>query len=153
MNSLWVPKVAPSIESREAEIRTMSWEESQEWCNFVLMKPTVLPAGVSVETAEMRPESPPGRRDGPTDRRLPSWTLSNRACHRCVLAGKERRVRIKQYLQIRASKSLSAQSWLLWRMLDKQAYVIRPGLIGRLVAARPLRLRVEPFIMHSPMIK
>jgi hypothetical protein len=98
MNVPWVPKVAPSIESREAEIRGMSWEESQEWCNFVLMQPTLLPAGVSVETAEMRPESPPGRRDGPKDSRLPSWTLSNRASHRCVLAGKERRVRIKQYL-------------------------------------------------------
>ena len=98
MNSPWVPKVAPSIESPEAEIRGMSWEESQEWCNFVLMKPTLLPEGVSLETAEMRPESPPGRRDGPKDSRLPSWTLSNRACHRCVLAGKERRVRIKQYL-------------------------------------------------------
>ena len=98
LNSLWVPNVAPSIESREAEIRAMTWEESQEWCNFVLMKPTVLPAGVAVETSEMRPESPPGRRDGPTDSRLPSWTLSNPACHRCVLAGKERRVRIKQYL-------------------------------------------------------
>jgi len=43
MNSPWVPKVAPSIESPEAEIRSMSWEESQEWCNFVLMKPTLLP--------------------------------------------------------------------------------------------------------------
>jgi hypothetical protein len=76
----------------------MSWEESQAWCNFVLMKPTLLPEGISLETAEMRPESPPGRRDGPQDSRLPSWTLSNRAAHRSVLAGKERRVRIKQYL-------------------------------------------------------
>jgi hypothetical protein len=98
MNSAWVPKVAPSIESPEAEIRSMSWEEAQEWCNFVLRKPTLLPEGVSMETAEMRPESPPGRRDGPMDSRLPSWTLSNRASHRCVLAGKQRRVRIKQYL-------------------------------------------------------
>jgi hypothetical protein len=98
MNGPWLPKVAPSIEAREAEIRSMSWEESQEWCNFVLMKPALLPAGVSLETAEMRPESPPGRRDGPHDSRLPSWTLSNRACHRSVLAGKERRLRIKQFL-------------------------------------------------------
>jgi hypothetical protein len=98
MNRTWVPKAAASIQSEEAEIRSMSWEESHEWCNFVLMKPTLLPAGVSVETAEMRPESPPGRREGPTDSRLPTWTLSNRACHRCVLAGKERRMRIKQYL-------------------------------------------------------
>jgi hypothetical protein len=97
MNSPWVSKVAASIESSEAEIRGMSWEEAQEWCNFILMKPTLLPEGMSLETAEMRPESPPGRRDGPKDGR-PSWTLSNRACHRCVLAGKERRVRIKQYL-------------------------------------------------------
>jgi len=98
MKSPWVPRVAPSIESLEAEIRSMGWEESQEWCNFVLMKPMVLPEGVSLEKAEMRPESPPGRRDGPEDSRLPSWTLSNRASHRCVFAGKERRVRIKQYL-------------------------------------------------------
>ncbi len=98
MISPWVPKVAPSIESPEAEIRSMSWDESQEWCNFALMKPALLPKGVSLETAEMRPEAPPGRRDGPQDSRLPSWTLSNRASHRCVLAGKERRVRIKQYL-------------------------------------------------------
>jgi hypothetical protein len=98
MNAPWVPKVAPSIESREADIRSMSWEEAQDWSNFVLMKPTLLPAGLSLETAEMRAESPPGRRDGPTDSRLPSWTLSNRACHRRVLAGKGRRVRIKQFL-------------------------------------------------------
>jgi hypothetical protein len=98
MNSLWMPKVAASIESPEAEIRSMSREQTQEWCNFVLLAPGLLPEGVSLETAEMRPESPPGRRDGPTDNRLPSWTLSNRACHRCVLAGNERRVRIKQYL-------------------------------------------------------
>jgi hypothetical protein len=90
--------VAPSIESPEAEIRSMSWEEAQAWCNFVLMKPTLFPEGVALETAAMRPESAPGRRDGPKEPRLPDWTLSNRSCHRCVLAGQERRVRIKQYL-------------------------------------------------------
>ncbi len=98
MNDPWTPKVASSIESPEAEIRSLSWEESQPWCNFVLMKPTLFPEGVSLQAGELRPESPPGRRDGPTDSRLPSWTLSNRATHRCVLAGKERSVRIKQYL-------------------------------------------------------
>jgi hypothetical protein len=98
MHSPWVPKVAPSIESPEAEICIKSWEESQEWCNSVLMKPTLLPNGVFLDTAEMRPESPPGRRDGAKDSRLPSWTLSNRACHRCVLAGEARRLRIKQFL-------------------------------------------------------
>ncbi len=98
MHNLWAPKVAPSIASHEAKVRSMSWEEAQAWCSFVLLKPTLLPAGVSVESAAMRPESPPGRRDGPNDSTSPSWTLSNRACHRCVLAGNERRVRIKQFL-------------------------------------------------------
>lgn len=87
MNSPWVPKVAPSIQSPEAEIRSMSWEESQKWCNFVLMKPTLLPEGVSLETAAMRPESPPGRRDGPKDSRLPSWTS---ACSAVFLAPADR---------------------------------------------------------------
>jgi hypothetical protein len=90
--------VASSIESRQAEIRSMAWEEAQDWCNFVLMKPTLLPDGVSLETAEMRPESPPGRREGAKESGLPDWTLSNRAAHRSVLAGKDRRVRIKQFL-------------------------------------------------------
>jgi hypothetical protein len=113
MSIPWVPKVAPAIDSREAEIRSMSWEESQEWCNFALMKPTLLPDGVSEESALMRPESPAGRREGPNDSRLPSWTLSNRACHRCVLAGAERRVRIKQFLYDWAPPAFDCPSlWL-----------------------------------------
>jgi hypothetical protein len=123
MKTPWVPRTAPSIDSPEAEIRSMSWEESQEWCNFVLMKPTLFPAGVSLETAEMRPESPPGRRDGAPDSRLPSWTLSNRACHRSVLAGKGRRLRIKQYLYDWAPPAFDCPS--LW-----QSPVVRHFSVG-----------------------
>jgi hypothetical protein len=123
MNSPWVATVAASIESPEADIRSMDWEKSQLWCNFALMKPTLLPDGVSLETAEMRPESPPGRRDGPKDSRQPSWTLSNRASHRCVLAGKDRRLRIKQYLYDWAPPAFDCPS--LWL-----SPVVRHFLVG-----------------------
>jgi hypothetical protein len=95
MSTSWIPRTAPSIESEEARVRALDWQEAQGWCNFVLMRPTVFPDDLTLEKTEMRPESPPGRINSS---HRPEWTQSNRAAHRCELAGRERRLRIKQFL-------------------------------------------------------
>jgi hypothetical protein len=98
MTTPWIPRTAPSIEAKEARVRSMEWQEAQDWCNFVLMRPAVFPDDLSLEKTEMRPESPPGRPVEINVSHRPEWTQSNRAAHRSELAGQERRLRIKQFL-------------------------------------------------------
>src|SRR5262249_54328688 len=97
MTTFWLPRTAPSVQSSDAASRNLGWEEVQDWCNFVLLRPSSLPDGLMIAKTELRPEAPPGRPEGskPADR--PSWTLSNRSAHRCELAGGGRRLRIKQF--------------------------------------------------------
>lgn len=76
----------------------MEWDEAQGWCNFVLMRPMVFPDDLSLEKTEMRPESPPGRPREINASHRPEWTQSNRAAHRSEFKGRERRLRIKQFL-------------------------------------------------------
>jgi hypothetical protein len=98
MSTPWIPRTAPSIESEEARVRAVEWREAQSWCNFVLMRPTFFPGDLSLEKTEMRPESPPGRAENLNDSHRPEWTRSNRAAHRSEFRGRERRLRIKQFL-------------------------------------------------------
>lgn len=70
----------------------------QEWCNFVLLEPTVLPADLMLVSRSVRPEAPPARRSGDDSPLRPEWTDSNRACHHSVYAGRGRRLRMKQFL-------------------------------------------------------
>lgn len=98
MSTPWIARTAPSIESEEARVRRMEWEEAQGWCNFVLMRPTVFADDLSLEKTEMRPESPPGRPAEVNESHRPEWTRSNRAAHRSEIAGRGRRLRIKQFL-------------------------------------------------------
>jgi hypothetical protein len=94
----WKPRIVSSIESSDAGVRRMGWEEAQAWCNFVLMRPTVLPDDVGIEKLEMRPEAPPGRPADVNQTARPEWTQSNRAVHRAEITGHHRRLRIKQFL-------------------------------------------------------
>ena len=94
----WRARAASSVESEEAKVRSMEWREAQDWCNFVLMKPTAFPDDLSLEKTELRPEAPPGRRADVAGGQRPDWTQSNRAAHRSEFVGPLRRLRIKQFL-------------------------------------------------------
>lgn len=98
MSTPWKARTAPSIESKEASVRSLLWEEAQPWCNFVLMRPEAFPVDLSLVKTEVRPESPPGRSHDMTGSHRPDWTQSNRAAHRSEFAGLDRRLRIKQFL-------------------------------------------------------
>jgi hypothetical protein len=109
----WIPKVAPSVESLDARARHMDWEIAQLWCNFVLLRVGQLPDDLVVTKTEMRPEAPPGRLVANDQTPRPTWTLSNRACHRSELVGKNRKVRIKQFLYDWAPPAFDCPSlWL-----------------------------------------
>ncbi|MFI1681819.1 hypothetical protein [Streptomyces sp. NPDC020607] len=71
-------------------------EEAQEWCNFVLWRPTLLPEGCSLLTSTLRKEAPPGHREGATGRS--PWSDANNAVYRSEIGGPGRRLRIKQFL-------------------------------------------------------
>ncbi len=89
----------------------MDWEEAQQWCNFVLMKPD-LPPGWKIESAQMRPEAPPGRKDEDDSGRS-VWTRSNRSSHRTEIQAGDSRVRVKQFLYDWAPPSFDHPSlWL-----------------------------------------
>jgi hypothetical protein len=98
MGAKWEWRIAASIESAEAAIRSMGWEEAQRWCNFVLMRPAGLPHGLSVEQVEVRPEAPPGRYPGMDMTGRFVHNYSNRATHLCTISGDGRRLHIKQLL-------------------------------------------------------
>jgi hypothetical protein len=91
-------QVAPSIEHAAAQLRSMDWEEAQAWCNFVLHRPTRLPAGTEIARCTMRPEAPPGRPAQQEQAGRSPWTISNRAAHRCEIIGAGRALRMKQFL-------------------------------------------------------
>jgi hypothetical protein len=113
MQPTWVPKVAASVESSDARARHMGWEEAQLWCNFALLRVGQLPDDLAVTNTEMRPEAPPGRPAADDQTPRPTWTSSNRSCHRSELVGKNRRVRIKQFLYDWAPPAFDCPSlWL-----------------------------------------
>ena len=97
MIASWTHKRAESSDSAEAAVRQVGWEEAQLWCNFVLMRPTVLPEGTTIEKAGVRPEAPPGRH-GDNDGSHPTWTESNRSGFRFEIVGAGRRLRVKEFL-------------------------------------------------------
>ncbi len=98
MNARWEWRIAQSIESAEAAIRSMDWEEAQGWCNFVLMRPVGLPDGLMVEQIELRPEAPPGRYAGMDMTGRFEHNYSNRVTHRSTISGDGRKLHIKQLL-------------------------------------------------------
>ncbi|MFJ9606564.1 hypothetical protein ACIRS1_09490 [Kitasatospora sp. NPDC101176] len=69
-------------------------ELAQDWCNFVVWRPTALPAGCTAGAGTLRREAPPGRVDA--EGRSP-WSDANPAGYRTEVAGGGRRLRLKQF--------------------------------------------------------
>jgi hypothetical protein len=113
MRPPWIHSIAPGFEPETSAPRPMDWKAAQGWCNFILMHPEVLPDGLSESEARVRPEAPPGRMPGDAAEARPSWTVSNRSCHRSEYAGGGRRLRIKQFLYDWAPPAFDHP--LLWR--------------------------------------
>ncbi|MEV6835727.1 hypothetical protein AB0N17_14605 [Streptomyces sp. NPDC051133] len=69
--------------------------EAQDWCNFVLWRPSALPEGCDTAVGTLRREAPPGRVDAVG--RTP-WSDANPAGYRTEISGGGRRLRLKQFL-------------------------------------------------------
>jgi hypothetical protein len=107
----WKFQTAVSIESPDASVRSLGWGEAQAWCNFVLMYPSFIPDDLALEKSEIRPEAPPGRPTHTDQRSRPDWTRSNRAAHRAEYVGRDRRLRIKQFLYDYAPRHLTTPAF------------------------------------------
>jgi hypothetical protein len=90
----WVPRVAASARAAEACIQALDWEQAQPWCNFVLLRPSVLPAGLALLKQELRPEAAPPEGVSPSE----LAASGTRSSYRCEYAGGGRRLRLKQFL-------------------------------------------------------
>src|SRR5262245_31177450 len=117
MNERWTLETAPSVDSPEAAIRAASWEEAQPWCNFVLLAPSVLPPGTTLEAMTLRPEAPPGRVEGAAPDGRPDWSSANRSCFRFEIAGAGRRLRVKEFLYDWAPAAFDHPS--LWKSRNR----------------------------------
>lgn len=74
---------------------TLDEPRAQDGCNFVVWRPTALPAGSDTSTGTLRREAPPGRVEAAG--RTP-WSDANPACYRTEISGAGRRLRLKQFL-------------------------------------------------------
>ena len=92
----WVWRTVPEAADLPSAPAAMEPEKAQEWCNFVLWRPTELPEDCEVACGTLRQEAPAGR-NGNTAGRTP-WSPANPAAYRMEIAGRERRLRIKQFL-------------------------------------------------------
>ena len=45
----WIPRSTANFQNNEPVTFISDWVDAQSWCNFVLMKPGELPAGLKVE--------------------------------------------------------------------------------------------------------
>ncbi|ADD43404.1 hypothetical protein Snas_3747 [Stackebrandtia nassauensis DSM 44728] len=120
----------------------ISAADAQGWCDFVVFSPGWLPGDCHVEAVTIRKEAPPGRSDGVTDGRTP-WSTINPAALRFEIAGRDRRLRVKQFLYDWAFPALDHPClWnsattphplpdgaILWRGTD---YMGRDGASARL---------------------
>ena len=107
----WQPRIATPAPSKEAIIRSMNLEEAQDWCNFLLFRPTSLPEGVSLERSMLRPEAPP---DNEEDGAVSSY--------RCEYAGDGRRLRMKQFLYDFAPPAFDHPS--LWKSDRVEPFIV-----------------------------
>lgn len=94
----WRHCTAKSIDDENSKLRTVTWEQAQPWCNFVVLRPEELPSGLVLQNLCLRPEAPPGRSDrlGMTGR--PDWHEHNRCSLRFEVVGAGRLLRVKQFL-------------------------------------------------------
>lgn len=98
----FAPDPAARLTCREQVLLpvVISLEEAQQWVNFVVHEPRVLPDDCRVAETSVRPEQPPGRPDGlqATDIGQTPWSDANPCSARTVIHGRGRALRIKQFL-------------------------------------------------------
>jgi hypothetical protein len=94
MNTPWAPRVASSSRAEDAGLQARDWEQAQPWCNFVLLRPSVIPAGLALVKQELRPEAPPPPGLDPNE----AAASGIRSSFRCEYEGGGRRLRVKQFL-------------------------------------------------------
>lgn len=101
--------------SKESKLFESTWQEAQEWCNFVLFKPETLPEGISEITSQMRSEASPVR-----------------ASHKSEFGNQERRFSLKQFLYDWAPPAYDHPSlWMNPNISNHENTPIpRPHLIG-----------------------
>ena len=94
MTAPWVPRVAASARAADAGIQALDWEQAQPWCNFVLLRPSALPAGLALVKQELRPEAPPPEGVSPSE----LAASGTRSSYRGEYEGAGRWLRLKQFL-------------------------------------------------------
>ncbi|MCP9489166.1 MAG: hypothetical protein MSC31_04750 [Solirubrobacteraceae bacterium MAG38_C4-C5] len=75
----------------------MAADEAQVWCNFPVLVPRGLPPETTIVTQTLRPECCPGRPAGSAGSRSP-WSEGNPSSYRFEIAGKGRKLRVKEFL-------------------------------------------------------
>lgn len=88
---MYQPKIG-----QDSSFKALNWPEAQEWCNFVLFQPTLLPDGMKIVDQQLRPES-----------------HAEPSTYRCEIAGQGRKLSIKQFLYDWAPPAYDHPS--LWR--------------------------------------
>lgn len=91
----WRPQVLANASDLDPVPPVIEEERAQEWCNFVLWRPTALPEGCGTSVGTLRREAPPGRVEA--EGRTP-WSDANPAGYRTEISGGGRRLRLKQFL-------------------------------------------------------
>jgi hypothetical protein len=125
-----VPRVASN--AAEAGLQPLDWEQAQPWCNFVLLRPSVLPAELVLVKQELRPEAPPPEGVSPSE----LAASGTRSSYRCEYAGKGRCLRLKQFLYDWAPPAYDHPS--LWISRN------RPFLVGEHVGWQGHDYRQRP---------
>lgn len=112
MNALqWSHQQLADAAELEAQPPMLPADEAQEWCNFVLFLPTEVPEDCVVNMGTLRREAPPGRIPGHTIARTPT-SDNNPSTYRFEITGRNRRLRVKQFLYDWAFPALDHPS--LW---------------------------------------
>lgn len=138
----WTHQMLGDPADLEATPPEMEAAKAQGWSNFIVFTPSRLPAGTRLVKQSLRREAPPGRVGDSTVGRTP-WTENNPAAFRFEVAGKDRRLRVKQFLYDWAFPALDHPAlWLsrttsdalnqhhvVWHGVD---YMGHPGASARL---------------------
>ncbi len=119
-------RIAPSVDSDSARLRPMDWDEAQDWCNFVLLRPDELPPGTRCATGTIRPEAPPGRPPGLDLSGRFEHGISNRASYRFEVHGRDRALRVKQFCYDLGPPAFGFPS--MW--LNPTRPFVRDGVVG-----------------------
>lgn len=93
----WRPHTVEDPSSPEARVKRTTSDEAQAWCNFPVLAPRGLPPDTAIVTQTIRPECCPGRPAGSAPSRS-QWSEGNPSSYRFEIAGKGRKLRVKEFL-------------------------------------------------------